>query len=120
MIYSKHDCGVLKANETFDNGYYFEHFNNQNENIILPEKQSNKIIVSYSTITSAIHIGAYMGAKNIIICGHDCGTINGKSNYLKYYKYYPNNQNPNAQWYKQWLKIIESQTILTKKYVKEN
>ena len=37
-------------------------------------------MVSRSTVTSAIHLAAYMSAKNIILVGHDCGFINNKSN----------------------------------------
>jgi hypothetical protein len=35
------------------------------------------IIVSRSTVTTLMHIAAYMGAKNIILCGHDCGKLDG-------------------------------------------
>ena len=44
--------------------------------VINPE--SNKIVNTWSTITSAIHMAAYMGAKNIFICGHDLKNIEGK------------------------------------------
>lgn len=46
----------------------------------LPE-DPNKLIVSYSTITTGIHLAAVMGAKNIILVGADCGTIDGMSNF---------------------------------------
>ena len=45
----------------------------------------NKLIVSYSTITTGIHLAAYMGAKNIILVGHDCGTLNGEPNFEGYH-----------------------------------
>ena len=31
-----------------------------------------------------IHIAAYLGAKNIILCGHDCGTLDGNLYYDGY------------------------------------
>ena len=46
---------------------------------------SDDIVVSHSIITTAIHMASYMGAKNIIICGHDCGSINGNVHFAKYY-----------------------------------
>ena len=51
----------------------------------MPDKlPEDGLVVSWSTITTGIHLAAYMGAKNIIICGVDCGTING-STYFKGY-----------------------------------
>ena len=46
-------------------------------------KRDNKLIVSGSTITTAIHLAAHMGAKYIILLGHDCGTLDGENNFLK-------------------------------------
>lgn len=47
---------------------------------------TDKIVNSHSTITSAMHIAYYLGAKNIILCGIDCGLLDGRSNYEEYYK----------------------------------
>ena len=44
----------------------------------------NEIISSKSTVTSMMHIAAYMGAKNVILCGHDCGRLNGNLYYEGY------------------------------------
>lgn len=67
--------------EKFNNLYEFRH--NQNKDgatDILNEfpTEENHLIVSWSTITSAIHFAAYLGAKNIILVAHDCGEIDGK------------------------------------------
>lgn len=43
------------------------------------------LIVSHSTITSAMHLAAYMGAKHIILAGHDCGTLDGSLNFRGYH-----------------------------------
>lgn len=58
--------------------YYFEHNDNAHHSIPEGIIGSDKIVATYSTITSAIHIAAYMGAKNIILVGHDCAKIDGK------------------------------------------
>jgi hypothetical protein len=39
-----------------------------------PEGQ---FLATWSTITTAIHWAAHLGAANIILCGHDCGWIDG-------------------------------------------
>lgn len=87
LIISEHQFGFLrqpknKLNIEHDY-YYFTHGHNPHKKGIKINPRmigNDKIIVSSSTITSAIHIGAYMGAKNIILVAHDCGTINGKIN----------------------------------------
>ena len=68
------------------------------------------IVVSHSTITSAIHLAAYMGAKNIIICGHDCGAINGMVSIKDYYANSAPIQQTDAGYFK-WLGHIEKHTV---------
>ena len=81
----------------------------------------NSLVVSYSTITTGIHLAAYMGAKNIIIVGHDCGLLNGKCNFDGYH----DNTTYKIAWkngekdYKKWVKSIENDTIQVKKLLKE-
>ena len=41
--------------------------------------EDGSLYVSWSSITSAMHLGAYLGAKNIIMVAHDCGELNDKS-----------------------------------------
>lgn len=86
LIMSNHNCGVLAGSLNEIVGattpyYIFEHDDNTilnpNYDVINPE--SDLIVVSYSTITSALHVAAYMGAQDIIIIGHDCGSINGET-----------------------------------------
>jgi hypothetical protein len=83
LIVSRYNCGTLTGTRSgFEGGdrpyYVFEHNNNGLKEIDLSVVGTDKIVVSYSTITSAIHIAAYMGAANVIVIGHDCGTLDGK------------------------------------------
>ena len=98
--------------------YIFDHNENRHTQIDFSIVGSDKIIVSYSTITSALHVAAYMGAKNIILIGHDCGLINGKFVFEGYYKGI--HETPWKKWedYVNWLKVIEQQTVSTKQALK--
>lgn len=85
----------------------------------LPEE--NSLLVSFSTITTGIHLAAYMGAKNIILIGHDCGTLNGECNFIGYhteetYKFAWKNGKKD---YENWLKVIENQTVQVRKLLKD-
>jgi len=86
---------------------------------ILPKP--NKLVVSYSTITTGIHLAAYMGAKNIILIGHDCGTIDGECNFKDYHtaQTYKIVWRNGKQDYVNWLSKIENQTIKLKSLLKE-
>lgn len=113
IVLSKHESGNLNQNlNSYDGEFWtFEHPPKPGEKpdltAITPE--SDKIVVSYSTITSGIHLAAYMGAKNIIICGHDCGTIDGESTIKYYYKdIKPHHGSDEA--YVNWLSKIENHT----------
>jgi hypothetical protein len=91
-IASKHDCGNLGSRENlFDGDYYvFNHLANEESRIDLsPLTDTTKdgyLVVSWSTVTSAIHFAYYIGAKNIIVCGHDCGRVDNEVN-LKGYNF---------------------------------
>jgi ribosomal protein S18 len=80
----------------------------------------NKLIVSKSTITTAIHAAAYMGAKNVFLIGHDCGLIDSESNFKGYYSSI--SETPWKDWkeYRDWLLTIEDQTIKTKDLIQSN
>lgn len=81
----------------------------------------NELIVSYSTITSAIHLAAYMGAKNIILLGHDCGTLNGEPNFEGYHdnSTYKIAHKGGKKDYIEWLSKIEHQTMDVKKLLQQ-
>ena len=71
--------GMDKTN--FENLYIFYHNHNQGGSTpikkLLP-MDDDHLISSWSSITSGIHLAAHMGAKNIILAGHDGGAIDGK------------------------------------------
>lgn len=97
----------------------YNHDYNYNFIRALPVEEE-KLIVSASTITTTIHLAAYMGAKNIIIVGHDCGLLNGDSNFKGYHteETITISRNPNIEPqkdYNSWLKNIEGHTITLKK-----
>jgi hypothetical protein len=121
---SKYNTGAYKLNafnELIDNSSnicIFDHINNEiNKKIInIPD---DILITSYSTITSGIHLAAFMGAKNIILVGHDCGTLDNKCNFEGYHTkesmWWKNGETD----YKKWLPKIEATTIEVKKLIKE-
>jgi hypothetical protein len=42
------------------------------------------LVVSWSTITTAMHLAAYLGAGTIILVGHDCGQLGGETHVAGY------------------------------------
>lgn len=105
--------------------YYYKHQRNIHQlRDFTPIETKDYLVVSWSTITTAIHFAYYLGAKNIMLVGHDCGTIDDKSNFTGYHVYTGKNQTTcksqkNEEQYKNWLKKIENQTLALKKYLKE-
>lgn len=95
--------------------YVFDHLENGHTKIDFSVIGTDSIIVSFSTITSAIHVAAYLGAKNIILVGHDCGLINDKHTFANYYKSISETPWKNWDEYKKWLGVIENQTLQVKK-----
>jgi hypothetical protein len=114
LITSRYSCGTLSypINEGAD--YIFEHSDNKLKTIDLSVIGTDKIVVSYSTITSAIHIAAYMGAANIIIVGHDCGLLDGAANFPGY-----NAPIAGMSFYRNFLTEIEPQTLALREKLKE-
>lgn len=96
--------------------YFFEHLENGREVIDLSvvKPDSDKLVVSYSTITTAIHLAAYMGAANVVIVGHDCGLLDGKAVFDGYYKDMAVSPWTDMSEYSAWLQKIESQTIVVR------
>lgn len=54
----------------------------RNYNLAYP---ADGLIVSGSTITSAIHLAAFMGAATIFLAGHDCDTLDGAMHFDGYH-----------------------------------
>ena len=64
------------------NLYTFDHNINKGPStstVIDWPTEDNNLYVSWSSITSAMHFAAYLGAKNIIMVAHDCGELDDKS-----------------------------------------
>ncbi len=79
--------------------------------------ESETLIYSDSTILSGIHLAVFLGAKNVILVGHDCGTIDEKIHVPNYDK--TTSQTPEDK-YSHWMirRAIEKQTIEFKEFVK--
>lgn len=108
IVCSEHDCGSLdKEKNIFTGEYYmFKHLHNETAVIDLsPLDSEDMLVVSYTTLTSGIHLAYYMGAKNIILCGHDCGDVGGQD----HFRHYPTN--PDNDYRARFFKAIEEQTI---------
>jgi hypothetical protein len=116
---SKHRYGntklPLNLYPKISNICIYEHNQNSGTNIIDFSNIKNKLIVSKSTITTGMHLAAHMGAKNIILVSHDCGLLNGESNFKNYYSSI--SDTPWKKWeeYRSWLNEIEDQTLQVKK-----
>ena len=64
--------------------YAFEHQTNRHTGIDWTVLNTDKLIVSYSTVTSAIHFAAHLGARNIFLAGCDAGILDGRINFKAY------------------------------------
>ena len=97
--------------------YLFDHHDNKHGAIDFNVHPHNdKLIVSHSTITSAIHLAAFMGAGAIFLVGHDCIAIEGESNFKGYHEGTPELWSNQGD-YNRWLSTIEPMTTQTKEYV---
>jgi hypothetical protein len=80
--------GAGKLSEEYDNIYSFMHNPNRDSATDIRttiSKEDGWLLVSWSTITSAMHFCAYTGAKNIIIVGLDSGSLDDKQWVNGYY-----------------------------------
>lgn len=97
-------------------------FNHEKNHYTIPDlpKDRHSLVVSHSTITSAIHLAAYMGASNIILIGHDCGMLDGECNFTGYHtdETYKIAWKNGQEEYKKWTKTIEQHTIILKRLLK--
>lgn len=118
MIVSEWSCGSQSCgkNDLTKCDYWFEHGENKMQKLDLSIIGTDKIIVSFSTITSAIHLAAYMGASNIILVGHDCGTLDGKQNFPEYPE--PIHEK-GRKFYKSFLGMIEPQTKAIRERIRQ-
>tara|TARA_Y100001970_G_scaffold76688_1_gene97350 strand:- start:49500 stop:50198 length:699 start_codon:yes stop_codon:yes gene_type:complete len=122
LIFSKHESGNPHQNLNKYDGecWFFDHPAKPEEKPDLSciKEGGDRIVVSYSTITSAVHLAAYMGASNIILCGHDCGTIDGNSTIDGYYDKIKPHHGTDAA-YVSWLSQIENHTTIVSLALKQ-
>ena len=107
-------------NERNHGGYLFDHHSNTLTTINADglHPYGELFVVSYSTITSALHIAAFMGFKDIYVCGHDCAAIGGETTFSGYY-------DGERLWdtdadYEKWLSEIAPQTEWVKEFIEDN
>jgi len=116
IIASKHVAGRIDgAMNKAD--YIFEHGQNDCSTIDTAgcHPHGGNIIVSWSTITSAIHLAAFMGARTIFLVGHDCATIDGEQTASGYYDGVE--RFTQEQDYSLWLSVIAPQTMFLRDYL---
>ena len=123
LIFSEYHTGHLAdgKNEPDIEGWYFEHLDNKSADMndeVLSVIGSDKLVVSRSTVTSAMNFAAYIGAQNIILLGHDCGTIDGDLYDPTYTEPDWGSANNYASAPK-WVGSIESQTLAVKNRLKK-
>jgi len=110
-ILSRGKYGHESDRQTFDTFHpYFLFPHKQNTHVVIDWNVlgTDDIVVSFSTITSAVHIAAYMGAANIILCGVDSGAIDGETNFTNYAGAGPKSNDEN---YRNFLAACKQQTI---------
>lgn len=109
LIISRYKSSAITLGKNPEVGdYVFDHkgFTKGCGDTSVISKNSKLIVISNSTITSAMHVGAIMGASNLIICGHDCGTLDDESRFKGY-----NEAIMGDEAYREWLKIIQKESI---------
>ena len=113
LIVSRHPFGYTNREPMYYGAdfpayYVFPHRMNYHTAVDWEVLGTDEIVVSYSTITSAIHIAAYMGAKNVFLCGVDGGRLNGRLNYTDYYT--ESQVSQHDSWYQGWVRDMLPQT----------
>jgi len=63
----------------------FDHSPNKVQEFTAEDFPDSGLVVSYSTITSAMHFAATLGASAIVMVGADCGWVDDKSNVGDYF-----------------------------------
>ena len=61
-----------------------------------------------------MHVAAYLGARNILLCGHDCGSLDGK---IAFDGYYDEVKDLIAKW--RMLVRMEEQTVAVREKLHE-
>ncbi len=119
FVVSEHSHGTHRKDKTnydTDKDYWiFQHKDNRQTKVDWSVIGTDKLVVSRSTITSAVHLSAYMGAKSIFLCGVDGGMLDGKMGYDGYNKGSNDNGDKRQKWYRTFVRQSEPQLIEIKK-----
>lgn len=115
IVVARHPWGDITKPENTFGDFVFDHPANGLEKVNWPE-DPNQLVVSFSTITSALHLAAYMGFRTILVAGHDCGSVDGMMNPPGYLPPNPNT----SQNYAHWLTKIEPQTVEVRRKIAES
>jgi len=88
VIYAKHREGRAPLGDNnFSLGIKFEHpqhgWSFEQDPFDFDFSNSEQLYVSKSTFTTALHFCAFLGAKNIIVVGHDCGLLDNQLHFKK-------------------------------------
>jgi hypothetical protein len=114
LIYSKYHSGHYAEGLNkieYKNSYVFDHVDNRLDlQQHLDAIGTDKIAAKRSSTTSIMNIAAYMGAKNIITCGVDCGSIDGNI-YFNGYTEKDWKSGGNSSGIKNWLSATDSLNI---------
>lgn len=109
LVIAAGDCGGDSGPPELSGRHWvFAHSYNQSEGPIdlEPIGSPDRLVVSWSTTTTAIHFAAFLGARAVIVAGHDCGLIDGRSNFDGYAA-----AQEDSDWYRDWVSMIEAQTM---------
>lgn len=111
--------GSSEINIDLPNVYVFDHLPNKIEAFDAVgdwPTDHDQLVVSMSTITTAMHFAAYAGAAVIVVVGLVCGTLAGETHFRGYgHPADPDGGQPT--WMSQWLGTSERQAIGVKREI---
>ena len=84
--------------------FYFEHLENSVGELPnnLPWKDPKHLLINKCTTNSALHLAAHLGAANIILVGHDGGSLDGEVHSKTYWR--QANEGDYREDYLDWMK----------------
>jgi hypothetical protein len=120
IIASRWEFGHVGGNELaldLPNVHVYDHRTNAVENFDAAREwptEPDQLVVSMSTMTTAMHAAAYMGAAVILVVGLVCGTLEGRTHFKGYgHPADPDGDQP--PWMADWLARTERQAIGVKR-----
>ena len=91
-----------------ENVVFYEHQPTGNAFDVEAMWHESGLVVGSSSIHGSMHLAAYMGARNVILVGADCGLVDGESNYSGYLDERGNSksgdliENDQLKWFARW------------------